>query len=169
MSNVVVLSGNPRRASRTAAFATALAERLTGRTPRVIELADVIAVSFDAEPARAAAPQPDAWDAAAAADLLVVATPSYKGTYTGLLKLFFDHYPTGALAGVRAVPVAVAGSPDHAGATAADLQRLLRELGAVTREAVTVLESQLAEPDALLDRHAARLASELAHPVPTDR
>lgn len=157
MSNVVVLSGNPRAASRTAAFATALAERLSATTPRVIELADVIAVSIDGQPAQAKDPQPDAWDAAAAADLLVVATPSYKGTYTGLLKLFFDRYPAGALTGVRAIPVAVAGSPDHAGATAADLQRLLRELGATALSAVAVLESQLAEGKELIDRHAARL------------
>ena len=169
MSNVVVLVGNPRPASRTAAFATALAGRLAETAPRVIELGEVIGVSLDGEPVRAANPQPDAWDAVTSADLLVVATPSYKGTYTGLLKLFLDRYPAGALDGVRAVPVAVAGSPDHAGATAADLLRLLRELGAVAGSGVAVLESQLAEPDALLDRHAARLASELAHPVPTDR
>jgi len=111
---------------------------------------------------RAANPQPDAWDAVTSADLLVVATPSYKGTYTGLLKLFLDRYPAGALDGVRAVPVAVAGSPDHAGATAADLLRLLRELGAVAGSGVAVLESQLADGDALLDRHAARLAEEFA-------
>ena len=160
MSNVVVLVGNPRPGSRTAAFATALAQRLVATAPRVIELGEVIAVGLDAEPVRATSPQPDAWDAVSTAELLVVATPSYKGTYTGLLKLFLDRYPAGGLTGVRAVPVAVAGSPDHAGATAADLLRLLRELGAVAGSAVAILESQLADGEALLDRHAARLAEE---------
>ena len=162
MSNVVVLVGNPRPGSRTAAFATALAGRLAAAEPQVIELGEIIGVSLDGEPARAARPQPGAWDAVAGADLVVVATPSYKGTYTGLLKLFLDRYPAGALTGVRAVPVAVAGSPDHAGATAADLLRLLRELGARATSAVAVLESQLADGAALLERHAARLAEEFA-------
>jgi len=162
VSNVVVLVGNPRPGSRTGAFAIALAGRLGAGEPRVIELGEIIAVSLDAEPARPTHPQPDAWDAVAAADLLVVATPSYKGTYTGLLKVFLDRYPAGALTGVRAVPVAVAGSPDHAGATAADLLRLLRELGAVATSAVGVLESQLADGAALLDRHASRLTEEFA-------
>ena len=46
---------------------------------------------------------------------------------------------------------------------AADLLRLLRELGATAPSAVAVLESQLTDADALAARHAARLSQELAH------
>lgn len=158
----VILNGNPRAGSRTGAFAATLAAQLGAVAPHVVELAEAIAIGIDAAPVAPARPQPDAWDAVAAADLLIVATPSYKGTYTGLLKVFLDRYPAGALAGVRAVPVAVAGSPAHAEATAADLLRLLRELGATAPSAVAVLESQLGEGDALAARHAARLTQELA-------
>lgn len=50
---------------------------------------------------------------AAAADVLVVATPIYRATYTGALKAFFDRFPTGALAGTAVVLVATAGIADH--------------------------------------------------------
>jgi len=55
------------------------------------------------------------------------------------------------------VPVAVAGSPAHAEATADDLLRLLRELGATVPSAVAVLESQLEQAETIAARHAARL------------
>jgi FMN reductase len=159
----VILNGNPRAGSRTAAFAATLAAQLGSPSPRVIELADAVAIGFDGDPVPPVRPQPDALDVVTSADLLIVATPSYKGTYTGLLKVFLDRFAAGALAGVRAVPVAVAGSPAHAEATGADLLRLLRELGATAPSAVAVLESQLSDAEAIAARHAARLTAELAH------
>ena len=36
-----------------------------------------------------------------AGELLVIATPTYKGTYTGLLKLFLDQFGASGLAGSR--------------------------------------------------------------------
>jgi FMN reductase len=50
---------------------------------------------------------------AAAADVLVVATPVYRATYTGAVKAFFDRFQPGALAGTVVVLVATAGIPDH--------------------------------------------------------
>jgi FMN reductase len=163
MTDVVILNGNPRIGSRTGALARALAGALGHPDPRVIELAEAIAVGVGPEPVAPAAPQPDALDAITHARLLLVATPSYKGSYTGLLKVFLDQVAAGALAGVAAVPIAVAGSPAHAEATAADLLRLLRELGATAPSAVAVLESQLDDLDAIAVRHASRLTDEFAH------
>jgi len=156
----VAVIGNPKVNSRTRHAAELVVAAVTGSPPdTVIELSELGPGLLGwGDPAVAEAKQ----QVLKAGELLVVATPTYKGTYTGLLKLFLDRYPAGALTGVRAVPVAVAGSPDHAGATAADLLRLLRELGAVAASAVAVLEAQLADGDALLDRHAARLAAEVA-------
>ena len=39
--------------------------------------------------------------AVGAADLVVVASPTYKGTYTGLLKLFLDRFAADGLRGGR--------------------------------------------------------------------
>ena len=45
------------------------------------------------------------------ADLLVVAQPTYKATYTGLLKLFLDQLPGDGLRGVTAVPLMLGAGP----------------------------------------------------------
>jgi FMN reductase len=50
---------------------------------------------------------------AAGAQVLVVATPIYRATYTGALKAFFDRFPTDGLAGTAVVLTATAGSPLH--------------------------------------------------------
>ena len=67
-----------------------------------------------------------------AADVLVVASPTYKATYTGLLKAFLDRYGANALSGVTAVPLLTIGGPAHALAVEYALRPLLVELGAST-------------------------------------
>jgi FMN reductase len=162
MSATVILSGNPRPGSRTVGFATLLAQALGRTSPRVIELGEAVAVGFGDEPVAPPRPQPDAIEATTRARLLLVATPSYKGTYTGLLKVFLDRLGADALAGVTAIPVAVAGSPAHAEATAADLLRLLRELGATAPSAVAVVEGRLDTAADIAEQHARRLTGELS-------
>jgi FMN reductase len=49
----------------------------------------------------------------AAADVLVVATPVYRATYTGAVKAFFDRFSPSALRGRAVVLVATAGVADH--------------------------------------------------------
>ena len=75
----------------------------------------------------------------------MVASPTYKATYTGLLKLFLDGYGPSPLAGVEAVPLMVGAAPHHALAVDVHLTPLLLELGApVPRRGLYVLESELA-------------------------
>ncbi len=50
---------------------------------------------------------------ASAADVLVVATPIYRATYTGALKAFFDRFQPGALRGTVVVLVATAMVAEH--------------------------------------------------------
>jgi FMN reductase len=155
----VVLVGNPRPGSRTRilaeATASALAAALAGAGltpsgPRVLELAELVAVSFGPEPARPSTVVDDPHGVVRRARLLVVATPAYKGSYTGLLKLFLDRYGPRELAGVLAVPVVVAAAEAHRGATATALVALLTELGAhAPTPPFAVLESALADPKAL--------------------
>jgi FMN reductase len=52
-------------------------------------------------------------DAIATADVLVLVTPIYRATYSGLLKVVLDQLPTDALRGTAAVLAATAGSPAH--------------------------------------------------------
>lgn len=90
------------------------------------------------------------------ADVLVVATPAYKGHYTGLLKSFLDLLPGGGLTGTVAVPVVVAASPEHRVTAEAALRVVLDELAAVLPvRSFTVVESRLGELDGLVDAWAA--------------
>lgn len=130
--SIVVLSGNPRRGSRTAAVARQLAETIApilGLTVDTIELADVAHSLFTPADVELSALR----DAVAAAEVVVVATPSYKGSYTGMLKAFIDGYGPDSLAGVTAIPLVVAATPRHTTLVAEiHLRPLLDEIGAST-------------------------------------
>lgn len=165
-AEVVVLVGNPRAGSRTRgvgeAVSGALWDRLGGwpGAVQVLELAEVVGVSFGPEPAYGAKAGPDPFAVVRSARLLVVATPAYKGSYTGLLKVFLDQFGHRELAEVTAVPVAVAASPAHADAAASALRDVLVELGArVPAPPLAVLETRLADaPEVVarwVDQHAA--------------
>ncbi|GIF76944.1 NADPH-dependent FMN reductase [Asanoa siamensis] len=146
---VVTLVGNPRAGSRTRALADAVTAALIDRldpgagTPTVLELAEIVGVTFGATPAPAVTPAVDAFATVRAARLLVVATPTYKGTYTGLLKIFLDQLPHEALRDAVAVPVAVAASEPHRFAVGAALHDVLVALGArVPAPPLALLESR---------------------------
>ncbi|MFC1411234.1 NADPH-dependent FMN reductase [Streptacidiphilus sp. N1-12] len=125
--SVVVLVGNPRPQSRTHQAAQLVAESLTGRqADRTVDLAELGAALFDPDDPRVA----EAVRAVTGADLLVVASPTYKAGYTGLLKLFLDGLPSGGLAGVTAVPLMLGGHWRHSLAAELLLKPLLVELGA---------------------------------------
>jgi FMN reductase len=88
-----------------------LALVVVGRGGRLIDLSTL---SADGLLGRSDDPDVvDAVAAASAADVLVVATPIYRATYTGALKAFFDRFQPGALAGTAVVLAATAGIPDH--------------------------------------------------------
>lgn len=129
---VVVLVGNPSPGSRTLQLAETLADAIApvvGETSRsVIELAEHAGGLFDWGNEAVAALNTEV----AACDLLIVASPTYKAAYTGMLKAFLDRYDTGGLAGVAAVPVMTGGSPAHSLAPDMTLRPLLVELGAST-------------------------------------
>jgi FMN reductase len=80
---------------------------------------------------------------------VVVASPTYKGAYTGLLKLFLDRFAgqTG-LTGL-AVPLMLGGSPAHSLAPELMLRPVLTELGAtVPGRGLFVVDSQHDDPAA---------------------
>jgi FMN reductase len=91
----------------------------------------------------------------ASSDIVVVASPTYKATYTGMLKAFLDRYGNNGLARTVAVPVMTGASPLHALAPEVHLRPLLVELGAsLPTRGLYVVESQLAELDAVVTQWA---------------
>jgi FMN reductase len=179
MSDVVVLVGNPRPGSRTRILAGATAAGILSTAvgsagsnldgPRVLELAEIGAVSFGPGPAQPSTVVDDPHGIVRGARLLVVGTPTYKGTYTGLLKVFLDQYGHRELAGVVAVPVAVAAAEPHRQAVAAGLEALLVELGAaVPVPTFAVLEQQLADPARVAARWVAENAPSIVDALKTN-
>lgn len=140
---IVTVVGNPRPASRT----HTLGRELAGALARVLEadtsevdLATLGPAVLDPADGRASA----AIDEVLGADVLVVASPTYKATYSGLLKAFLDRLGTSALAGAAAVPILLGGAPDHQLAIDVHFTPLLFELGArVPVRGLFVLEADI--------------------------
>jgi FMN reductase len=125
--NVAIVVGNPKPRSRTWQAAQLVAEKIAGRPADLsVDLVDVGAALLDWQDQQVAQTIKDV----AASDLLVVASPTYKATYTGLLKLFLDRIAGGGLAGVTAVPLMLGGDWRHSLAADMLLKPVLVELGA---------------------------------------
>src|SRR5205809_610197 len=115
----------------------------------------------------------DALAAVGRARILVVSTPVYRATYSGLLKVFFDLLPQDGLAGKVAIPIATGGSLAHLLALDYGLRPLLASVGALTvTTAVYGTDSQFQggrpEPALveLLERAVAEALALVTSPVP---
>jgi len=141
-TGVAVVVGNPKPRSRTYESALTLADRLGG-ADLVVDLADHASELFD-------------WSSqtvdtlvehVAGSRVVIVASPTYKATYTGLLKAFLDRFPHQGLGGVTAIPLMLGASHVHALAPEHGLRPLLVELGAsVPTRGLYVLDAEHAEP-----------------------
>ncbi len=147
---VAVVVGNPKPASRTLTVGTRVAEALLdtafggqGSIDQV-ELAPLGGALF-------AWGDPDVAAAKATvlgSDLLVVASPVYKASYTGLLKAFLDQFGRDELAALPTVPLMVGAGPAHALAVEMQLRPVLVEIGAsCPTRGLYVLESQVESLD----------------------
>jgi FMN reductase len=149
VSRTVVIVGNPKPASRTRVLAEEVAGQVaaragwTGPDLDVIDLADHTGGLFDWSSPEIAG----LVERVLAADLLVVASPTYKATYTGLLKVFLERFGRDQLAGTPAVAVMTGGRDTHALAVEHALRPLLVEIGAsVPTRGLYVVESDLEDP-----------------------
>jgi FMN reductase len=149
--------GNPRKGSRTSSVAVALAGALRSALaaegvpiaePDVVDLAELGSML----PARASssAPAPPVIEQALKMvqrpGLLIVVSPTFKGAYPGLLKLFFDALPMRGLSGTVAMAAMTAGWESHRGAADQFLCPLLTELGAaVPVPGLSVIEEEFAD------------------------
>ena len=142
-ARVAVVVGNPRPRSRTYESALVLADRLGG-ADLVVDLADHASELFDWSSETVS----DLVEQVAGSLVVVVASPTYKATYTGLLKAFVDRFPHQGLGGVTAVPLMLGGSPAHSLAIDHGLRPLLVELGAtVPTGGLYVLDSEHDRPE----------------------
>ncbi|HEX2383398.1 MAG TPA: NAD(P)H-dependent oxidoreductase [Acidimicrobiales bacterium] len=153
MSAVGVVVGNPKARSRTldvgvaVAQASAAAAGVDDHDMVVVDLVDLGSQLFDwSSPAVR-----EVVDAVSACSLLVVASPTYKASYTGLLKSFLDWFSTTGLRDVVTVPVMVGAGAGHALAVEVHLRPVLVEIGAtLPTRGLYVLESDLSKLDAVI-------------------
>ncbi|MDY7106118.1 MAG: NAD(P)H-dependent oxidoreductase [Actinomycetota bacterium] len=153
---LTIVVGNPKPMSRTRMVAEAVAKACTAGVDDidevVVDLADLAPRLFDWGAEDVAALN----DRLAGSDLAVIASPTFKATYTGLLKAFLDRYGNRGLAGVTAVPVMMGASAVHSLAPELGLRPLLVELGAsVPTRSLYVTEAELEDLDAAVGSWAA--------------
>jgi FMN reductase len=163
--------GNPRVGSRTfqaaaeltRQLAAAARERGASVAETYLDLAEIAPRLFDWEDAVVA----ERLSETLAADLLVVASPTYKATYTGLLKAYVDRFPPSALEGKVAIPVMMGAAPIHQLAVELHLLPLLLEVGATCPvRGLYVLESQLPDWPQAAAAWVAATAAVLARALP---
>ena len=128
---IVAISGSPSPRSKTATLVDEVLRRLGPDAANAahLRLADfdpaalLQARSDDMVLARGVA-------ALANADGVVIATPIFKASFSGLLKAFLDLLPQFALAGKVVMPLATGGSPAHVLALDYALRPVLQSMGA---------------------------------------
>lgn len=131
MANVLSVSGSPSATSRTNRLLRHLDQRLVAQGHEVIPL-DVRTLPAEAL-LGADVQHPAVVEAAelvARADGVVIATPIYKASYSGVLKALLDLLPQYALAGKTVLPLATGGSTAHVLAIDYALRPVLSSMGA---------------------------------------
>jgi FMN reductase len=114
---IVGISGSASPASRTRSIIETTIARVAGEAggaTHLISIADLVPHLGIASRSEAAGPVQEALRLIETADLLIVGSPVYKGSYTGLLKHLIDLVEYTALAGVPVALIATGGSDKHA-------------------------------------------------------
>ncbi|NUP49048.1 MAG: NADPH-dependent FMN reductase [Catenulispora sp.] len=131
MPIILAVSGSPSATSRTASAAEHALALLGVRGHAVSHVAvrdlpsDDLLSGFRDTPALWTAT-----DAVAQADGVIIATPVYKASYTGLLKAFLDLLPEDAFAGKVVLPLVTGGTIGHLLTIDYALRPVLTALGA---------------------------------------
>lgn len=141
---VSVVVGNPKPRSRTLEVAESVAHLVAteSATLATVDLAEYATRLF-AWPDESLE---EICSEVASSNLVVFASPTYKASFTGMLKAFLDRYGHRALAGVFVVPVMTMATESHSLAADSQLRPVLVELGAI------IPTSSVAFPISALDR-----------------
>ena len=95
---------------------------------------------------------------------LVVASPTYKATYTGLLKLFLDQFDHDELGGLTTVAMMTGGAPNHSLAVLVHLTPVLVEIGAsCPTRGIYLAGPEIDDPAPSIDRWFAHAGPVLAN------
>ncbi len=162
---VAGIVGNLRAGSRTyravQAVADAFATALGGEVDSVLDLVELKTDLFElgAPSVRAAV------ERLGQVDLLVVGSPTYKASFSGLLKAFFDPLDSAQFRGKLAIPVMLGGSDLHALAVETALRPLLVEVGAtVATPGLYVVESRIEEIETIATEYAGQVLTSFGRP-----
>jgi FMN reductase len=151
--HAIAISGSPSRESRSRRLLTHALSMLS-RAGTTGSSLDLCGLPCDDLLGRARSDAiVSALDAVAAARLVIVGTPVYRASYSGLLKVFFDLLPQGALTGKVAIAVATGAAEAHQLVIDHALRPLLASVGAlVVSTGVYGTDRQFAdgEPDPVL-------------------
>jgi FMN reductase len=105
--NVVAVSGSLHAPSKTGALLTAITDAISRRIDSTVTLVEVNGLDFASDAAKSAVHTIEA------ADLLVVASPVYRASYTGAFKQLFDRVGQNGLVGTPVLLAATGGSDEH--------------------------------------------------------
>jgi len=145
MAKIAAINGSPSAHSNTGLLLQHFVERLQadGWRSEHVALRELPTQAL-LQPHLADADIAQAIEAVLAADAIVVATPVYKGAYTGLLKSFLDLLPHRALVDKSVLPIASGGTLAHYGVIDYALKPVLAALGAsYTLPGIFVLDADL--------------------------
>jgi len=131
MAHLLIINGSPSSESRTGRLLDHFASELAADDWVVDQLALSTIPAEALLSAKVEAPAIlSAQRAIEQADALVIATPVYKGAYTGLLKAFLDVLPHRALVDKSVLPIATGATLAHSGVIDYALRPVLSALGA---------------------------------------
>jgi FMN reductase len=130
MMSAIAITGSPSRESKSRRLVAHALARCAdaGLATRLIDLCDVPADDLLGRAKSAAVA--DALAAVSSARIVIVGTPVYRASYSGLLKVFFDLFTMDALDGKVAIPIATGGGPAHQLVIDHALRPLLASVGA---------------------------------------
>jgi FMN reductase len=115
---VVAVVGTVRARSKTAALVRLILDQLAATTPIESEIIEIHTLANGLGSALERDQLDESTEAAVraveSADLVIAATPVFRGSYTGLFKHFFDFVDQYGLAGTPVMLVATGGSERHA-------------------------------------------------------
>jgi FMN reductase len=145
MSKVTIISGSPSEHTRLNGVLHGVINHLNGVgiTPEIINVRnlpseDLIQAKFDSEEIIKQNKKVEH------SDLVVILTPVYKGSFSGVLKTYLDLLPQNGLEGKTILPIAIGGTFGHLLMIDYALKPVLTALGAThILKGVFILDNQI--------------------------
>ena len=131
MARIVCISGSPTATSRTLSLSARIGADLRAQgfqvqsvNVRELPAEDLLHANLESPALK------EALNLVEGADGIVLSTPLYKASYTGVLKVFLDLLPQFGLTGKVVLPIATGGSLAHVLALDYALRPVLQSVGA---------------------------------------